>query len=200
MEAQPNRDYRLLSKAEVLLGIPEELCPMVVLSENFQSFVSRRIVFWSTLRQHEKHQYSHAMELYTTKTLATQGLFYREEPLADWAVDWIRLKFWHCLSWTPQDRKAVLRAIEADLVKPWYRRIYDLPGVGGQWLESITGVGACLNVPGIHFCSPRTASHIRPWTPGLKKQPSPAQIDEYLENRPEWAVYGVYDPREERGV
>lgn len=197
MAVLPKPGYRFLSTSEVTLGIPDSLCPMIVLSENFRSWVSRRIVFWSTLRLHKQHQYSHAMELVSPGTLATQAATYHREPLALWVTEYIRLKFWHCNAWTGNDRVYLRAMIDHDLKAPLHRRIYDAPGIVGQWLDSVFGWGSWVNVPGIHFCSARTARHLEPWTPGLERQPSPAGLDRYFSLSGAWTVYGVYDPREE---
>lgn len=195
MEALPNPDYRYLSVYDVL-NIPLADTPMVVLSDNMESLISRRIIFWSNLREgHAAHRYSHAMFLRDPETLASQGLFYKAHELTGWVQDYLRLKFWYCVLWTENDRALIRRHIDRELSMRWYRRIYDAPGVGGQWLQSVFGWGAWLNVPGIDFCSPRTAGPIRRWTPMLSRQPSPADMDRYFEESAHWKCYGVYDPR-----
>lgn len=189
-------NYRFLTQADVL-QIPPAECPMIVLSDNMDAWISRRIIFWSNFRRHEKHRYSHAMELLTPTEMATQASFYRRESVASWLTDHIRLKFWFHKEWNENDRQHLRALIEHDLAAQWYLRIYDAPGIAGQWLHNVFGWGAWINLPGIHFCSARTARHLEPWTPGLERQPSPADLDRYFTESPHWAVYGVYDPREE---
>lgn len=198
MEAQQRQHYPRLSVYDVL-DIPFAHTPMVVLSDNMESWISRRIIFWSNLRKGhtEEHRYSHAMFLLDPETMASQGLFYKAHDLTSWVQDYLRLKFWYCVLWTEYDRNLIRRHIDRELSMKWYRRIYDAPGVGGQWLQSVFGWGAWLNVPGIDFCSPRTAGPIRRWTPMLSRQPSPAEMDRYFEDSAYWRCYGVYDPRSE---
>ena len=185
-------DYTYISKPEAL-AIPEALCPMVVLSDNLESWISSRIKFWSNRRHHKKHDYSHAMMLQSPGILATQGWTFRQEPLDDWLTDGMRIKFWHCPEMTHSDRMLSLRVLERDLDAPLYRRIYDAPGVAGQWLRSVIGIGAAIQVPGIYYCSERVAKYIRPWAPGLLTRPSPADLDRYFTGNPRWQVYGVWE-------
>lgn len=196
MSGLRSSSFRNLTSHDVRY-IPAAHTPMVILSDNMQSWVSRRIVFWSTLRKgHRENQFSHAMFLLDPSTVASQGTLYRTQPLDDWIADHLLLKFWCCVDWTPYDRELLRRHIQRELSMKWYRRVYDVVGLGGQWLQAVFGWGAWLNAPGIHFCSARTAGPIKRWAPGLSTQPSPADMDKYFADSPNWRCYGIYNPRQ----
>jgi len=193
MHGPHNPNHHYLSVYEVM-NIFALDTPMVVLTDNMTSWVSRRIKFWSNLRQHEKHHYSHACWLKNPEMLASQGVLYRRIPLTRYLRGHIRLKFWYCTEWDELDLVVIRHRINVALRRPWWRRIYDGPGIIGQWLQALFGWGRWLNLPFLHFCAPQTLEPIQLWTPGLPLQSSPAEMDRYFENNPHWKCYGIYDP------
>ena len=108
-----------------------------------------------------------------------------------------RLKVWVREDWTVEDKDRLRSAMVSDLGAPWYLRVYDAPGLVGQWLGNTFGFGRSVNLPWVHYCSSRVAKHFGAWMPGLREQASPADIDRYCAAHSEWKCIGVYDPQQE---
>lgn len=189
-------EYQYLSMADFVRAA-ENAVPSIVLSYGYGNLVSRVIVRVSNRWKRDKHEYSHAMALVDPGVLASQELTFRRVPLRDYLQPYVRLKLWTYTHWTYTDMWAIRDAIREDLADPWYLRIYDAPGLVGQWLGNTFGVGRSLNLPFLHYCSPRVMKHFGPYLRGLRKQPSPAEIDRYCTQNENWKCKGVFDPRKD---
>jgi len=170
-----------LERFEVL-SIPDEMCPMVVLSDNMRSLFS-----WG-IKVHESGCYNHLMWLIPGQKVASQNLFFETQPIKDYFKKY-RLKFWHNPSWTMGDRAQIVSAITRDLKDPWYRRIYDAPAIIGQALKI-----PWFQMPGIDICSDkgkylRLVDSTYPLT-----HPSPEQVNAWLNTQSRYQVYGRYVP------
>lgn len=167
-----------------ILALQQCKLPFLVLSDNLWSVLSWRI------KGHTKGYYNHVMWMHRPKTVASQDHVYHERPIDKYLTDKHRLKFWYKPAWELTERNAIVDAIEARLRQPWYRRIYDYPGIIGQRLRIPS-----LNVPSLNFCSEDAAQIL--WAAGEEfpaKHPSPADINRWCKATEGWEVYGFFDP------
>jgi hypothetical protein len=174
------KNGQILLSREDVMAIPERLLPMVVLSDNLRSFFSMAI------KAHSEGCYNHLMWLIRPGVIASQNLTFQAQPVRDY-FNGFRMKFWHCPSWTPEQRKAIIDAIETDLKKPWYKRIYDFVAIIGQ------GIGIpSLQTPGIDICSDK-GKYLNDINYDLK-HPDPEQVNHWLMTQRKYEVYGRYMP------
>jgi hypothetical protein len=170
----------LLSKEDVL-NIPDDLLPMPVLSDNIRSFLA-----WG-IKVRTDGQYNHFMWLIEPGILATQNLLYEKESVEKY-FDNNRLKFWYCL-WSQEQRDKIMEAINYKLSLPWYRRRYDVLAIAGQ----LFGI-ECLQVPWLDICSDG-GGYLKLVDPRYNlDHPDPADVNRWLESKPEYQVYGRYVP------
>ncbi len=173
-------DRRL--SAEEVLKIPQELLPLMVLSDDLYG------LFALTIRQHQQGCYNHFMWMHWPGFFASQGLFFEEVPAQKYLQGRHRLKFWHCPGWTPQERGTIIDAIAKDLAKPKLKTRYD-------WLQ-ILGIAVglrYLNLPGLRICSDYI-EYLRLVDKGydLKPHPSPPEVNCWLEEHEHYQVYGRF--------
>jgi len=163
--------------------------PMVVLSDNVSSWLSWKI------KRHTHGFYNHAMILHKlvvgkSPWVATQDMpLFRERPLSDYLKGGHRLKFWVNTSWTPSQKEGIKAACRLKGLRKWYRRLYDFPGVLGQWL-GLKG----LQAPHAQFCSEWVAAILRETGERVEAQPSPADLNRYFKAHDDWEVWGYFDP------
>jgi len=171
-----------LSKFDIL-NIPDELCPMPVLSDNLRSFISTGI------KVHESGCYNHFMWYVGHGYVASQGFLFKFEPVKDYFKK-NRLKFWHCPLWTIEQRKQILYAIKRDVAKPWYKRLYDPVAILGQLIHFDR-----LQIPGIDICSDKGA-YLKLVDPRYDlTHPDPENINAWLTaQKGRYQVYGRYVP------
>ncbi len=172
----------LLSRQDVMV-IPAELCPMPLLSDNLRSFFS-----WG-IKEHEEGNYNHYMWLIRPGIVISQGLFFKEEQITDY-FDKCRLKFWYCPGWTPEERKKIINAMEIDLKKPWYERIYDVPAIVGQLFHC-----DWFQTPGVDICSDK-GKYLKITDSNYDLfHPDPEEVNRWLMKYPDkYKVYGRYVP------
>jgi hypothetical protein len=164
-----------------VLNIPRELLPMPILSDNLRSFFA-----WG-IKAHTHGNYNHFMWLIEPGVLATQNLLYEKESVEKY-FDNNRLKFWYC-QWSQEQRDKIIEAINYKLSLPWYRRRYDVLAIVGQLfnIESIQN-------PFVDICSD-AGSYIKLVDDRYDlKHPAPADVNRWLESKPEYHVYGRYVP------
>lgn len=173
---------QILLTREDVMAIPERLLPMVVFSDNLRSFFS------SAIKQHSEGNYNHLMWLVRPGIIASQNYLFQSQPVQDY-FNGFRMKFWHCPTWTAEQRNTIINTIESDLKKPWYRRIYDFPAIIGQAI-GITSI----QTPGIDICSDKAKYLELVDLYYCLKHPSPEQVNHWLMERREYEVYGRYMP------
>jgi hypothetical protein len=173
-------EMKLLSKSDIM-AIPQDKLPMAVLADSLRSFFG-----WG-IKVHEQGAYNHFCWLVRPGWVASQEWLFSLLPVSDY-FDKARLKLWHCPGWTAAERKKIIDALDADLARPWYRRVYDVPAILGQlvWHE--------IQIPGLSICSDK-AGYIRLNDPsyGLRL-PDPAQVNTWLSEHEKYRVYGRYVP------
>ena len=185
-------EYHYLTRRQFQL-VANLYVPAILLTYTYGNFFSRHIVRVSNRWQRERNEYAHAMDNIGGGMVASQNAFYATRPLVDYLGGCTRIKLWYPRTMTPDAAAGVLARIGDALKAPWYRRIYDAPGIIGQWLGNTIGVGRAIQVPGIYYCSERVVSHFAPWMQ-IRAKASPADIDRYCTAHPDWACFGVYDP------
>lgn len=171
-----------LKRFEVVT-IPPDALPLLVMADNLFSLLGVGI------RTHTQDYYSHAMWMHRCGMFASQDLFYHEVPVWKYLKSY-RLKFWHNPVWTGAQRSLVKEEILAKLRLPWYRRLYDVKGVVGQWLNKPS-----LNWDWWDYCSEDAGEKLALVESGFDlKHPSPADINRWCKGQAQMEVYGVYDP------
>ncbi len=165
-----------------IMNIPEELLPMPVLSDNLRSFIA-----WG-IKAHTHGDYNHFMWLYRPGTLASQNFLFSRQPVSDY-FDRYRLKFWHCLSWTKEQREYIAHVIDNVLSQPWYKRRYDVLAIAGQLFRC-----EWIQVPWLDICSDKAALLKLVDERYDLEHPDPADVNRWLESKPEYKVYGRYVP------
>jgi len=183
---------RILTEQEAL-EIPQESCPMVILSDNLSSWVSRRI------KAHTHGHYNHAMILWYPRIVVTQGVKFEAASLKDYLNAKYRVKFWYNPALKNWRKQMGLQKIREDIRD---RGGYDVLGIVGQWLASVLHWASLrkINMPGQHYCSEETGEVIREMDPTFTEEhPSPAFIDEWMKTAPNWRLYGIFDERCRRG-
>jgi hypothetical protein len=169
-----------------VLTIPEllniEYYPMIVLSDNIRSFVS-----WG-IKAHQHGNYNHLMWLISPDTVATQDWLFRKQSLSKFFKTH-RLKFWYNPIWTKEDKSKIIGAIEHELNKSAYMRHYDCLAIVGQLLHM-----EWLQIPWIDICSDK-ANYLKVADKRYNlKNPSPPDVNRWLEKNKEYSVYGRYIP------
>jgi len=163
--------------------IPQELLPILVLSDNLKGLFA-----WA-IKAHKKGAYNHLMWLYKPGMLASQNFLYESQPVSDYAKDY-RLKLWYCKEWTKEQCQGVIWAIEQKLNRPWYKRIYDVPAILGQAVNL-----PWIQTPGIDICSD-SGEYLEIGDDNYKLfHPDPEKVNRFMNKYPEkYQVYGRYTP------
>jgi len=172
---------RYLSLDEIR-GIPVGMYPLMVFSDNIRGLFSLGV----KIRTHGS--YGHFMWLVAPDTLASQWLYYRLFTLDHFEGSTMKLVY--NPNWTDKEREILTSAILFDLKKPWYRTLYDVPGILGELLGLDWINMTCLN-----FCSER-GRHIKLVDPEFDlRSPTPAQLNSWTKARPDrYKVFGRYTP------
>lgn len=162
-----------------LFLIPASEMPMPVLSDNVRSVIS------GAIKAHSKGMYNHFMWLIEPGVLATQNVTgFKRCPLKDYASG-SRMKFFRSLTWDEDQRAAIIAQINADLDQPWYKRRYDFLAYFGH----LTRIRA-IHSPWSEICSEK-ARYIPEFN---LRNPSPQDVNAWLESRYDFSVYGRYTP------
>lgn len=182
------KNGELLLSREDVMNIPREKLPMMVLSDNLRAF------FAFAIKAHEKGCYNHFMWMPHPEVIASQNMLFQAQSPREY-LDAFRLKFWWCPSWTMEQRRKIIDAIDADLVKPWYKRIYDFPAILGQAI----GISS-IQTPGLDICSDKAKYLEMVDLYYDLEHPDPEQVNHWLmQQRTEdckfkYEVYGRYMP------
>jgi hypothetical protein len=127
------------------------------------------------IKWYTKGNYCHAMLTRKPGYVCTQNDFFKELPISPYLNRAEGLKFWTINNLTNDECNLINTAINADLAKPWWNRMYNYLGLVGQALH-IPGI----SMPGQDICSQRDASYLR-LIPRLAaiipEHPSPADLD-----------------------
>lgn len=99
------------------------------------------------------------------------------------------LKFWYCPSWTEDQRNMLIQVIENILSLPWYKRRYDVLAIVGQLFGC-----EWIQVPWLDICSDGGGYLKLVDSRYNLDHPDPADVNRWLESKPEYKVYGRYVP------
>jgi len=174
----------LLSREDVM-AIPDNMLPMMVLSDNLRSLFS-----WG-IKVHEQGSYNHFMWLIRPGIMASQNFpLFKLCPVKSFFSGY-RMKFWYNKNWTAFDREKIRTAIATDLAKPWYKKIYDCVAIVGQAIHC-----DWLQTPGIDICSDK-ANYVREVDLYYDlSHPDPEEVNRWLmmNEKHGYEVYGRYVP------
>ncbi len=165
--------------------IPETDLPIIVLSD-FSSGIIQSLIKIRT-----SSGFSHIMVLHRKGFFASQGNMFSEAPLKRYMKKGNRLKFFRIKNLTEAERWALARKMDADLTAPWWRRLYDYPGIAGQAFNI-----RWFNSPFRAYCSERVAAWLRalPRFKNIPIHPSPGDLNEIMKtDEKNFEFYGVWD-------
>ena len=162
-----------------LSEIKQEHCPLFVQSGDMRGFLGWGIKFRT------KSDWSHSMIMRRPGFVCSQGWTYKEIPISKYDKRGVILKFWICKGMTLSEFQNIMIKIEEELRLPFWKRMYDFPGIIGQ------AIGLrWINVPFLRYCSERVASKLRILIPSLRKKPNPEDIDLACKESERMSVYG----------
>jgi hypothetical protein len=167
--------------AKQLEDIPQDMLPMPVFSDNLRSFFS-----WG-IKSHTHGCYNHFMWMIHPGMVASQNFLYQSESVSEYTKT-CRIKLWYCKEWTEEQRHTVIKFIEEQLNRPWYKRIYDVPAILGQLFWRY------FQTPGLSICSDygHAISLVDPEY--CLNYPDPEEVNKWLVNHKNYEVYGRYVP------
>jgi hypothetical protein len=104
------------------------------------------------------------------------------------------MKFIHNSDWTEEQKRVMLMAIRADLAKPWYKSLYDVPAILGQllgweWLQ--TKAMLCSErIVYLRFIDPEADEWLKD-----DKVPTPTAVNKWTKDRQDrYQVFARYSP------
>lgn len=172
---------RELTAADIL-NIGEETLPLMVFSNNKNSFISKAIR-WRT-----GGEYNHFMWMHKPRRVASQNTFFGEQDIRVYLKGQHDLSFWWNPYWDAETRRALVEAIQADLDLPRWQTRYDWLQIVGKllpWAE-------WLNVPGTRICSDY-ASYLSVFDSRYDLyHPAPAEVRRWLQEHEPYGCYGRF--------
>ena len=135
-----------------------------------------------------KGVYGHFMWLIAPDTFASQWFYFRLFTVDNFKNETLKLVY--NPKWTDKERDILNSAILNDLKKPWYRTLYDVPGIFGQ----LIGIDR-ISMPGLYFCSER-GKYLNLIDPKYDlKSPTPTELNNWTKaNQDRYRVFGRYCP------
>jgi hypothetical protein len=134
------------------------------------------------IKWYTKGNYCHAMLSRKPGFVVTQNDWLVEKTIDAYLIRSEELKFWRINNLTQDEFNLINNAINADLAKPWWNRMYNYLGLVGQALH-VPGI----SMPGQNICSQRDAEYLR-MLPRLDavvpEHPSPADLYLIFTNNP----------------
>lgn len=175
-------DKTLLSTVDIY-AIPQELMPMMVLTDNSQNLIAAGI------KAHTDGMYGHFMWLVKPGVCASmQTNGYKLVKIKSF-FDENRIKFWYNPEWTTQDRAKIIKSIMDEINRPWYKNLYDFFAYPGQLLGL-----HWLQIPGWDICSDKM-KHVRAVDKRYDlNNPDPEQVNKWIKKTEPYTVYGRYTP------
>ena len=162
-------------------SITNKDCPVFVQSTDMRSF------FGFGIRARTKSNWNHSMIMRIAGKLATQSNIYKEIDIQRYMKPGCMMKFWICKDITPFEKNTIVLRINIELCMPWYKKLYDFPGVVGQ----LFGL-RWFNIPFLNYCSERVSTKLSVIIPDIPKHPTPEDIDTIFKNSPRMEVLGYY--------
>ena len=186
-ERPVNKNDRVLTLEEIR-NIPADHYPLICYCDGGS-------LFSLLIRLFDKSDRSHMQALIGPDEIASQGWTFTSFPVSHMAK--YATKFIWNPDWTVSERALMIASVRMRLALPWWKRLYDVPGVIGEALK-ITW----LQLPWFDFCSEAMANRMlglvdpkfRQW---LLQHPSPTprEINQWTKaHNPPYKVYGWYIP------
>jgi hypothetical protein len=178
----PAREYERYLTIDDIRTIPPGAYPFMVFCDNIRGLFSLGVKIKT------KGSYGHFMWMIAPDTFASQWFYFRLFTVDHFTGD--TLKFVHNPNWTDKERDILISAVLIDLKKPWYRTLYDVPGMFGELL----GIEA-INLRSFDFCSER-GKYLNLIDPEYDlRSPTPTQLNTWSKERGDrYKVYGRYTP------
>lgn len=124
--------------------------PFIILVDDLRGFIG-----WA-IKWHCNGNYNHIMTATELNFVESQGFFmYEKIKLERYLKPGLMLKFWK-IKLNRDEIELFNKRISEDLKQPWYRKLYDFPGILGQALRI-----RFLQSPFQSYCSERVANELR---------------------------------------
>lgn len=164
------------------LAIKNIDCPVFVQAADMRSFFG-----WGT-RWRTKSNWNHSMVMRRQGYVVTQGWTFKEVAISDYMKPGSILKFWTCGDITMSERNTIMLKITHELSQPWHKKMYDVPGIVGQFF----GI-RWFNVPALNYCSERVVKLVKILFPDYKqKHPHPEDLDALYKASERMKVLGYW--------
>src|SRR3990167_9081560 len=137
--------------------IKKEDGPFIVFSDQTSGWMEFLIKFRT------KGNWNHVMLCLEPGYFVSQGNTYSKAPFSRYMRKNFRLKFVSIAGITEEGKQAIRDSVEEKLQLPWWKKMYDFPGILGQAI----GVKG-FNVPWWEYCSEDAPNHLKK---ALKKAP-----------------------------
>lgn len=144
--------------------------PRVVFSANSRSF------FGFGIRTFSKGVYNHACLQYEPDYIASQDFLFHSVPIEEYMQPHIKLKFFGFKNITSGQRQAMLEAIRWNLILPWYKRAYDIPGIFGHILR----MPNTLQLPHLNYCTESVSKIVKLGGYNPPKHPSVKALNRWF--------------------
>jgi hypothetical protein len=166
-----------------MMAIPCKDYPLLVFADNVRG------LFSMIVKNRTKSAWGHTMWLIGPNELASQWFYFKCFTLRHY--DFCNLKLVHNPSWTIEEKDKIIKYIVRDLNKPWYKTLYDIPGVIGQ----LIGLPRLVQLPWFDYCS-ETVDYLSLVDRDYNlKSPNPGEVNEWTKARGDrYKVYGRYSP------
>ena|SRR3990167_3764542 len=163
-------------------SITNEQCPVFVQCADTRSFFG-----WG-IRKRTKSNWNHSTILFKKGRLANQAWFFKEIDIAEYMKPGGMMKFWVCGDITIAERNAIMFKIAYELKKPWHSRMYDWPGIVGQFFGL-----RWFNIPSLNYCSEINIKFIKVLFPEYnQRHPTPEEIDALFKGSERMGIMGYW--------
>ena len=162
-------------------SLTSEQCPIFVSSGDMKSFFG-----WG-IRKRTKSWFNHVMIIRVPGMLVSQSKTYEEFDIGRYMKPGQIMKFWRCKDITEQEKNAIMIKIAFELNQPWYKKLYDMPGIIGQ----LFGM-RWFNIPWLNYCSERISSKVRCIIPKISKHSTPEDIEVLFKESDRMEIIGYW--------
>ena len=177
-------ERRYLTRTE-MYRIPQADLPLLTVTYGIGAPIATAIV---ALRG---GLYNHLMWMHKPKRWASQGGLYSELHLNEY-MKAHSIKLWTNINWTAQDKKKIVKAINRELNRNWWCRIYD--GLG--CICQVSKYTKWIQIPGLDICSDK-ADYLKLVDKRYNvNHPTPAEVNQWLKDNydRDYRVYARYRP------
>lgn len=141
--------------------ISSKQAPMIVFSDNTSGFIE-----W-LIKMRIKGEYNHIMLFMDQGHFVSQGNTYSRIEMSRYMKKGNRLLFVKINGLTDEQKKIIHESVERKLRLPWWKKLYDWPGIFGQAI----GIKR-LNINGLNYCSEDVRLHFIKVIPSLTESQS----------------------------